>query len=139
MDLTKIERQMQAQDWAGAAAACVDGLRAMPTNPKLHAYLGLCLFHSQRFEEAEQSFQRATTLDPQFWQAGVKHAQTLDRLGKYEEAYDVAKCWQRLAPNDRTLSALLMGLEMRGLDHGPKQGWERTRHLETRAVLAEEA
>lgn len=130
MEPLSIEAMMQRGDWPGALVATQAALQVTPTNPKLHAYLGLCYFRQNDFVNAEVSFRRAATLDPNFWEAGAKHAQCLDRLRRYEEAYEVAKHWQRINPRDRTLQGLLLGLE--GQVRGNRtERWEKSQRIET--------
>jgi Flp pilus assembly protein TadD len=119
---------MRQGDWEGAKAATQAALLQVPTNPHLHAYLGICFFRQNRFEEAEPCFRRASTLDPGFWQAGAKHAQCLYQLRRREEAYQVAKHWSSVNPNDNTLRGLIHTLQhqVRGTH---QEGWERTRGL----------
>ncbi|MGV3619028.1 MAG: tetratricopeptide repeat protein [Fimbriimonas sp.] len=113
-------------------------LQVTPTNPKLHAYLGLCYFRQNDFNNAEVCFRRAGTLDEKFWEAGAKQAQCLDRLHRYEEAYRVAKHWLKVNPRDRTLQGIAMALEhqVKG-DH--QEGWERTRGIGYQVQLSSES
>jgi len=116
---------MQRGDWDAAITECKGALQVTPTNAKIRAYLGMCLFRKNEFALAAEEFRKATTLDPNFWQAGTKLAQCLDRLRRHEEAYEVARHWLRVMPADHTLQGLVLGLEyqVRG---NRQEGWERT-------------
>ena len=96
--------------WAQAKEESKKLIDQRPTMAEAHAYLGICLYHESNFEEALKSFQRATTLNPHYWQAGTKLVQCLDRLQRFEEAYEAALHWQNEAPSDRTLQSLVNGL-----------------------------
>jgi Tfp pilus assembly protein PilF len=132
-----IEALMQQGRWEDAEAACTAGLASTPGNAKLHAYLGLCLYRKNAFDKAADSFKRATMLDPNFVDAGVKLAQSLDRLRRYEEAYVVAKEWLAVRPADRTLQGLVNGLQLH-VKGNRQDGWERTAHYAHRIILAED-
>lgn len=128
MDQSGIEVMMAKGDWEGAAHACRAALQVTPTNPRLHAYLGLCFFHRGDFATAADSLRRATNLDPKFWQAGAKLAQCYDRLHRYEEAYAVASDFLKVMPTDSTLQGLVYTLKDR-VRGNRRDGWERTQHL----------
>lgn len=123
-----IEAMMQRGDWHGAIAQAQAALQITPTNPKMHAYLGLCYFRLNDFAQAEPCFRRASALDERFWQAGAKHAQCLFQLRRREEAFQVAKHWLKVNPNDNTLKGLIeaLGHQVRG---PVQEGWERSRGL----------
>lgn len=127
---------MRQGDWEGAMLACKAGLQVQPTNAKLLGYLGLCQFRNADYAAAEVSFRRATLLDPNFLDAGIKHAQCLDRLKRYEEAYQVAQDWLRKKPGEKTLMGLVtfLGPQVRG----ERQGWERTVGLSHNVILSRE-
>ncbi len=128
---------MQQGRWDDAELACKSALQVQPTSAKLHAYLGLCLFRKNDYQQAADSFKRATMLDPNFVDAGVKHAQSLDRMQRYEEAYTVACEWLRVRPSDRTLQGLVNGLQFH-VKGNRQDGWERTAHFAHRIVLAQD-
>lgn len=128
MDSNGIEVLMQRGEWEDAIAACRAALQVTPTNAKINAYLGMCLFRTGDFAAAIAPFRCATTLDPKFWQAGAKLAQCYDRLHRYEEAYATAKEWLKVMPSDRTLQGLVFALEHQ-VKGNRKDGWERTGHL----------
>jgi tetratricopeptide (TPR) repeat protein len=132
-----IEALMQQGRWEDAEVACQCALGSNPCNAKLHAYLGLCLFRKNAFDKAADSFKRATMLDPNFVDAGVKHAQSLDRLRRYEEAYVVAQDWLKIRPADRTLQGLVNGLQFH-VKGNRQDGWERTAHYAHRIILAQD-
>lgn len=131
-----IEAKMRQGDWEGAMVACQSALQVQPTNPKLLAYLGLCQFRKADYAAAELSFRRATLLDPNFLDAGIKHAQCLDKLRRYEEAYVVAQEWLRKKPGERTLTGLIEFLRLQV--NGERQGWERTMGLNRNVTIASE-
>lgn len=128
MEPQGIEAMMQRGDWAGAMLQTRAALQVTPTNPKLHAYMGICYFRQNDFANAEMCFRRAGVLDEKFWEAGTKHAQCLDRLHRYEEAYTVAKQWLKVNPSCNTLKGIILALEhqVKG-DH--QEGWERSRGM----------
>jgi tetratricopeptide (TPR) repeat protein len=136
MDLS-IESLMAQGRWEEAEYACKAALQIQPVSAKLHAYLGLCKFRQNLFEAAAESFKRATCLDPNFVDAGAKHAQALDRLQRYEEAYVVATEWLRVRPSDRTLQGLVHGLQNH-VKGNRTDGWERTAHHAHRIVMAQD-
>jgi tetratricopeptide (TPR) repeat protein len=127
-----IEALMKQRDWEGAAVQCKALLQLQPINPRAHAYLGLCHFYKSEWETAAGCFSKATALDPNYWEAGAKLAQCLQRQHKYTEAYEVAREWLHVQPNDHTLQGLVDFLAP--LAGGRKDGWERTqgmsRHIE---------
>jgi tetratricopeptide (TPR) repeat protein len=127
VDQPGIEGLMRQGRWDEAAIACKSALQVQPTNPKMHAYLGLCHFQKQDFPVAAESFKRATALDPQFWQAGAKLAQCLERMRRYDEGLEIATEFLRIQPNDITLQGLVRYLS--GMARGRREGWERTAHL----------
>lgn len=120
---------MQRQDWDGAIAAARSAIVAYPVNAKYHALLGLCYFRKGSFHQAVDPLRRATILDPNFVDAGIKLAQSLDRSGDYVEAHRVAEEFLRLRPADRTLQGLVMALQDHR-DRSHQDGWERSRRLD---------
>ncbi|HWD38327.1 MAG TPA: tetratricopeptide repeat protein [Fimbriimonas sp.] len=137
MQELSIEALMQEGKWEDAEHASRAALQVHPTSAKLHAYLGICLFRQNKFEPAAESFKKSTLLDPNFVDAGVKHAQCLDRLQRYEEAFVVANDWLKVRPSDRTLQGIVHGLQhhVRG---NRTDGWERTAHYAHRIILAQD-
>lgn len=134
MEAQGIEAMMQRGDWHGAIAQAKAALQVTPTNPKLHAYEGICHFRLGDYASAEPCFRRASVLDDKFWQAGAKHAQCLYHLRRREEAYEVAKHWLKVNPNDNTLRGLIDVLAHQV--KGPVQeGWERSRGMSYRVEL----
>ena len=129
-----IEALMRKGAWEEAGVACQAALQVQPTNAKLIAYLGLTQFHKEDYAAAEVSFRRATTLDPNFVDAGVKHAQCLDKLRRYEEAYIIAKEWLVKRPGHPTLSGLIHFLQ--NMVRGERQSWERTVGLSHNVQIA---
>lgn len=106
----EIDSLMQQGKWDDAIVQIQGVLQLQPTNPRLHAYLGMCYMRKSAFVQAEACFRKAVTLDPEFWEAGVRFAQCLDRLLKYKEALQVAEKYLHMRPNDPTLKALVNGL-----------------------------
>jgi protein O-GlcNAc transferase len=122
-----VEALMRQALWDDAIQACQAALQVQPVNPRLHGYLGLCYFQKHEYLLASDSFQRATSLDPNFWQAGVKLAQSLERQRRHSEALEVTKQFLRVQPNDNTLQGLLQYLEDVVQDR--TEAWERSRYL----------
>ncbi|HZH98225.1 MAG TPA: tetratricopeptide repeat protein [Fimbriimonadaceae bacterium] len=115
---------MQQNDWAGACKLANELVDARPTMPEAHAYLGLCHYHNNDFEPAEECFRRATTLNPHYWEAGIKHVQCLDRLLRYEEAYELAQYWANEQPNNASIRALVHGLSFHAV--GRTDAWQKS-------------
>jgi tetratricopeptide (TPR) repeat protein len=115
---------MRAGDWTAAQKACEAELMRHPTIAKTHGLLGMCLYRQEKWAEAGEAFRRATALDHHFWEAGVKHAQCLTKLGKFDEALKVAEEWHHLRPNDTALAGLIDFLRPRV--RGEYQRWEAT-------------
>ncbi|CAN5410399.1 hypothetical protein BH11ARM1_BH11ARM1_16820 [soil metagenome] len=134
MSQADIEALMQQQDWDGVEAAAILSLQQNPCNPRIHAYLGLCLFQKQDWAAAEAEFQKATALQPDFWEAGAKLAQCYERQHMYSEALIVAKEFHHVQPNDHTLAGLIEYLEP--MVHDRVDGWERTAQLGYQVTLA---
>ncbi|RYG31555.1 hypothetical protein EON81_22615 [bacterium] len=118
-----IEELMRRGDWDGAATACDAILQIQPTNAKVIGLMGMCEFRRCEFVAAETTFRKATALDPNFVDAGVKLAQCLERQKRYEEAYNEAAYWQKKRPNDRILSGMVEFLKPYA--RGNRQGWEQ--------------
>lgn len=107
----EIECLMQQGKWDDAMVQIQALIQLQPVNPRLHAYLGMCHMRKNDFKQAEPCFRKAITLDPNFWEAGVRLAQCLDRLLNYKEALQVAEKYLVMRPNDPTLRALVNGLK----------------------------
>ena len=137
MDNASVEELLQKGRWADAEHLCRSMLQVQPCNAKMQGYLGVCLFRQNRFEDAARAFKTASCLDPNFVDAGVKHAQSLFRLHRYEEAYEVAQHWLKQRPSDHALQGLIEQLEFQ-VKGNRTDGWERTRRLEGQAKLAED-
>ncbi len=102
---------MRAGDWLSARSRCAELVERYPVTPEYQAYLGLCLLHSGELKEASDRFQKAFVLNPLYWEAGLKLAQCLDKLGRYEDALLAAKEGLKARPSEPTLLALARGLE----------------------------
>ncbi len=137
MSYPGIEALMQRQAWDEAIMECKAALQLQPTSALLNGYLGMCYFRKAEYALAVEPFRKASILDPKFWQAGAKLAQCYDRLKRYEEAYEVAKDWLKVKPNDHTLQGLVDALkhQVRG---NKIEGWERTAHLAHRIQFAQQ-
>lgn len=133
--MEKIEAAMRTGRWLEAREACREVLMARPTDAKVHAYEGICLFRLGDYASAEPCFMRAGVLDPKFVDAGVKRAQCLDRLHRYDEALAVAREWQPLRPNDPALCAIIEAHQYRA---NPRrtEGWEISAQSMKRAHFA---
>ena len=122
--LSEIEKLMQQGNWEGAMAAAQQAVSDLPVNPRAHAYLGMCYYRKNDFASASQCFRKAVTLDPNFWEAGVKLAQSLDRQLQYKEALQVAEHYLHQRPNDTTLRTLVNGLR-RQQGAVEEESWEK--------------
>jgi predicted Zn-dependent protease len=123
--LQEVEGLMQKGQWDDAITRLQAILQMQPVNARLHGYLGVCYYKKNKFEEAATEFRKAVTLEPHFWEAGVKLAQSLDRLMRYKEALEVAEHYLHLKPNDGTLQALVNGLR-RQQGATSEESWERS-------------
>ena len=120
---------MRRGAWDEALAACVDLVAQFAGHAKAHAYQGLCLYRLGRFAEAEAVLRRATELGPDVVDVGVKYAQCLDRLGRYEDAYDVVQAYLPKCPSDPFLLAMEIGL--RGyVPRRVTDAWEKSVRLD---------
>ncbi len=135
--MEKIEAAMRAGRWTEGQQACREALMQRPTDARLHGYEGICFFRLGDFASAEPCFMRASALDPKFVDAGVKRAQCLDRLRRYDEALAVAREWQPMRPNDPALCAIIEAHQYRA---NPRrtEGWEISAATMGRAHLASE-
>ena len=108
-----------------------------PTDAQIHAYEGMCFFRLGDFASAEPCFMRASALDPKMVDAGVKRAQCLDRLHRYDEALAVAREWHPMRPNDPALCAIIEAHQYR---RNPRrtEGWEISAQSMGRAHFASE-
>ena len=133
--MEKIEVAMRTGNWVEAQKACREALMARPTDAKIHAYEGICFFRMGDYASAEPCFKRAGVLDPKFVDAGVKQAQCLDRLHRYDEALAVAREWHVLRPSDPALNAII---EVHQYRANPRrtEGWEVSAQSMGRAHFA---
>lgn len=113
--------------WSEAKAASQQYVNNLPTNAEAQAYLGLCYFHEANFGEALKCFERATELNPKYWEAGLKVVQCLDRLCRQEEAYAAAVHWQHVHPNDPTLNFLATSLK-KYESQAVTDGWQKSKY-----------
>jgi tetratricopeptide (TPR) repeat protein len=129
MNQEYIEGLLQNGKVDDAIVNCNCVLQVTPNNARVLGLLGMCYYRKQEYATALEHFRRATLLDPKFVDAGLKHAQCLDRLRRYEEAYEVAKEWHRIQPSNNMLKSLTEALQQHS--RGTYQGWERTAALNT--------
>jgi len=121
----EVELLMQQGKWQDAATQCQNLIQQQPAIPKLHGYLGFCLMKMNNIQGAEAAFRRAITLDPNYWEAGIKLAQCLDRMLKYKEALQVAESFLPHRPNDPALNALINGLR-RQAGAVEEESWQKS-------------
>jgi tetratricopeptide (TPR) repeat protein len=134
-----IEALMRQGQWERARQEAEVLAREHPTSAKLHAYVGLCHFRLGRFAQAVPHLTQATCLDERYVDAGLKLAQALDRLQRYEEALDVAEQFYRVDPNNEALARLISGLR-RQVPPKITDSWELTTVLDRYEIrLASEA
>lgn len=121
--MEKIETAMKAGRWAEGRQACREAIFDRPTDARIHAFEGICLFRMGDFASAEVCFMRATALEPRFVDAGIKRAQCLDRLHRYDEALEVAREWKVQRPSNPALIAIIEAHQYRA---NPRrtEGWE---------------
>jgi len=133
--LEEIQSTMARGNWAKAQELCRALLFDRPTDAKLHAFEGICYFRLGDFEAAEPCFARATALDPQFVDAGIKRCQCLDRMRRYDDALMYAREWQVLRPSDPALNAII---EVHKYRANPRrtEGWELSAHRQGQAHFA---
>jgi tetratricopeptide (TPR) repeat protein len=118
-----IEREMAAGNWPKALELSRELAHKVPTSPKLHAYVGICCFRLQRFDEAVNSFRVALTLDDKYFDVALKLAQCLDRLMRYDEALTAAEIAVKLRPSDTTANVLINGLRRQVQHKHTGDGW----------------
>ncbi len=105
--MTSIEALMRKGRWQEAQKVCRELLFGRPTDAKLHALEGICLFRLGDFAAAEPCFQRATALEPSFVDAGVKRCQCLERLRMYDHAVYLARQRQPNPPSAPPLRQII--------------------------------
>lgn len=131
--LQTIEQLMRTGNWQAVESACRDLLLTHPTNPKVHAYLGLSYFKRGFYEQSVDPLKRATILDPNFADAGFKLAQALNQTRRYKEALQVAREYHHICPNNAVLEGMIEFLSSkRGVEES--DAWERTRRLELESI-----
>jgi tetratricopeptide (TPR) repeat protein len=123
-----VERLLRERRWDEALHEAESLLQVVPAHARLRAYAGLCRFRNHDYEAAIEDFSRAVALDPGFIDAGLKLAQSLERLDRRREAYEVAKTFLARAPNDNYLRGLVEYLSVYDVEE--HENWERTRRLE---------
>lgn len=121
----EVEQLIQQGKWSEAVSQCQTLIQQQPVVPKLHGMLGFCLMKQNKVQEAEAAFRKAITLDPNYWEAGVKLAQCLDRMMRYKEALQVAESFLPMRPNDPALQALVNGLR-RQAGAVDEESWQKS-------------
>ncbi|MFZ4507194.1 MAG: tetratricopeptide repeat protein [Fimbriimonas sp.] len=134
----EIETLMQQGKWQEALGLCAQELRQRPGSAKLNGLLGMCYFRQKKYAESLEPFRRAVTLDPGFWEIGIRYAQALEFEGQREEAYTVACEWNRVRPGHPTLEGLIEHLEYR-IKGNRSEIWEKTRGLNREVLLSDTA
>lgn len=125
----EVEALMRKGAWEEALEICRTMVVQYAGHAKVHSYEGLCLFRLGRFEEAVVSLKRAHELDPNVVDVGTKYAQCLDRLGKYEDAYDVVRAVLPHRPSDPFLTAMEIGLR-EFIPQRVTDGWQKSVRLD---------
>lgn len=120
---------MRTGAWDQALEMCDRMVVEFAGHAKTHAYQGLCLFRLGRFEEAAVPLKRAYELDPDAVDVGTKYAQCLDRLGRYEDAYDVVEALLPKRPSDPFLTAMQIGLR-EFIPQRVTDGWQKSVRLD---------
>jgi len=123
--ISPVEDLLKCGRWADALLIAEGVVEQQPLNAKAHAYVGLCHYRMGNFEKAVSPLQRAITLDENYWEAGTKLAQALDRLQRYEEALDVVNRCLEVRPSDPTLIHLQSGLQ-RSVPEKITDSWQKT-------------
>ena len=121
----EIDNLMRQGKWDEALAQCQALIQMQPVNPKLHGFLGLIYARKNDMPHAEAAFRKAITLDPNFWEAGVRLAQVLDRMMKYKEGLQIAEHYLKMRPNDPALQALVNGLR-RQAGAVEEESWQKS-------------
>lgn len=137
MDLSVAEGHMRKGAWDEAQKEFRRLIFVTPTNPRLHAYEGVCYFRQDKFAEAIPCLKRAVDLDPKYVEAGTKLAQAYDRLHRYEEAYVVVQEMLKVKPGDTTLRGLEMFLSVRAKGNRT-DGWERSIALDRKIKFSDD-
>jgi tetratricopeptide (TPR) repeat protein len=133
MSFGNIEGLMQRGQWDDAIVECKAVIQVMPGNPTVHAYLGMCYFRKEDWENAASELRLATILDPKFLDAGVKLAQVLHKLKRHLEAYDVAMDFLHHYPGNKNLLGLADYLKPY-VDSRRIDGWERSIRVDTKTI-----
>lgn len=121
--IADIENLMQEGRWEVALAESRAYVQEQPATPEGHAVLGECEAHFGNLDEAVRGFSRALALRPRHWRAGVRLIECLDKLGRYEEALEVAEHTAKLRPSDEYVLGLLRGLR-RQVPERITDGWQ---------------
>lgn len=130
MSYANIESLMQRGMWDDAIVECKAVTQVQPMSPMVWAYMGMCHFRKQEWEDASAALRRAVILDPKFLDAGIRLAQALDKCGRHLEAYDVAADFLKQHPGNNTLKGLTLALEHH-LRERRLDNWERSTRAHT--------
>jgi predicted Zn-dependent protease len=121
----EVDNLMRQGKFDEALVKCQALVQLQPISPKLHGYLGLIYARKNDLPNAEASFRKAITLDPNFWEAGVRLAQVLDRMMKYKEGLQIAEHYLKMRPNEPALQALVNGLR-RQAGAVEEESWQKS-------------
>lgn len=121
----EVDNLVRQGKWDEALVKCQALVQFQPVNPKLHGYLGLIYARKNDLPNAEAAFRKAITLDPNFWEAGIRLAQVLDRMMKYKEGLQIAEHYLKMRPNEAALQALVNGLR-RQAGAVEEESWQKS-------------
>ncbi len=121
----EVDNLIRQGKWDEALVKCQALVQLQPISPKLHGYLGLIYGRKNDLPNAEAAFRKAITLDPNFWEAGIRLAQVLDRMMKYKEGLQIAEHYLKMRPNEPALQALVNGLR-RQAGAVEEESWQKS-------------
>ena len=127
--IEEIEYHLSRGQWKMALDKSNELVFDQPSNATAHALVGLSHYRMGDFAEAIEPLKRAVALDDQYWEAGTKLAQALDRLQHYEEALEIVSTFLKVRPSDPTLIHLKNGLE-RQVPTRITDSWQKSIHLD---------
>lgn len=103
-------RQAQAGDREAAEATFRETIARQPYYPRAHFNYGAFLAESERLDEAAQTFARAASLDPSYWQAFHAAAIIAATLGDTDAAAEYRDGLARIAASNPRAAAALADL-----------------------------